>query len=148
MDQAINIKNGVLTAVAVAGSALANALGGWDAGLKVLVALMVADYITGVLVAALWQRSNKSETGALDSKAGFKGICKKGMILLLVWLGVLLDQAMGAAYIRTAVVLFFIGNEGLSLLENLGLMGVPFPATLKNMLEALRKKGDEGETKA
>lgn len=132
--------------MAVAGSALANALGGWDAGLKVLVALMVADYITGVLVAALWQRSNKSETGALDSKAGFKGICKKGMILLLVWLGVLLDQAMGAAYIRTAVVLFFIGNEGLSLLENLGLMGVPFPATLKNMLEALRKKGDEGET--
>lgn len=146
MDQAINIKNGVLTALAVAGSALANALGGWDAGLKVLVALMVADYITGVLVAALWQRSNKSETGALDSKAGFKGICKKGMILLLVWLGVLLDQAMGAAYIRTAVVLFFIGNEGLSLLENLGLMGVPFPAALKNMLEALRKKGDEGET--
>lgn len=147
MDQAINIKNGVLTALAVAGSALANALGGWDAALKVLVALMVADYITGVLVAALWQRSNKSETGALDSKAGFKGICKKGMILLLVWLGVLLDQAMGAAYIRTAVVLFFIGNEGLSLLENLGLMGVPFPATLENMLEALRKKGDEGETK-
>lgn len=146
MDQAINIKNGVLTALAVAGSALANALGGWDAALKVLVALMVADYITGVLVAALWQRSNKSETGALDSKAGFKGICKKGMILLLVWLGVLLDQAMGAAYIRTAVVLFFIGNEGLSLLENLGLMGVPFPATLENMLEALRKKGDEGET--
>lgn len=146
MDQAINIKNGVLTALAVAGSALANALGGWDAALKVLVALMVADYITGVLVAALWQRSNKSETGALDSKAGFKGICKKGMILLLVWLGVLLDQAMGAAYIRTAVVLFFIGNEGLSLLENLGLMGVPFPAALENMLEALRKKGDEGET--
>ena len=146
MDQAINIKNGVLAAVAVAGSALANVLGGWDAALKVLVAFMAADYITGVLVAALWQRSNKSETGALDSKAGFKGLCKKGMILLLVWLGVLLDEAIGAAYIRTAVVLFFIGNEGLSLLENLGLMGVPFPAVLKNMLEALRKKGDEGET--
>ncbi len=141
----VHIKNMVLGAVAVAGSFAANALGGWDAALKVLVAFMAADYITGILVAALWQRSNKSETGALDSKAGFKGLCKKGMILLLVWLGVLLDNAMGAAYIRTAVVLFFIGNEGLSLLENLGLMGVPFPAALKNMLEALQKKGNAGE---
>ncbi len=145
MDQAVNIKNGVLGALAVVGSVVANALGGWDAALKVLVAFMAADYITGILVAALWQRSNKSATGALDSKAGFKGLCKKGMILLLVWLGVLLDEAMGAAYIRTAVVLFFIGNEGISLLENLGLMGVPFPAALKNMLEALKKKGDSGE---
>lgn len=144
----VHIKNMVLGAVAVAGSFVANALGGWDAALKVLVAFMAADYITGVLVAALWQRSNKSDTGALDSKAGFKGLCKKGMILLLVWLGVLLDNAMGAAYIRTAVVLFFIGNEGLSLLENLGLMGVPFPTALKNMLEALKKKGDEGERNA
>lgn len=148
MNQIIYIKNMVLGAVAVAGSFVANALGGWDAALKVLVAFMAADYITGVLVAALWQRSNKSDTGALDSKAGFKGLCKKGMILLLVWLGVLLDNAMGAAYIRTAVVLFFIGNEGLSLLENLGLMGVPFPASLKNMLEALQKKGNEGDSNA
>ena len=148
MDNVVHIKNMVLGAVAVAGSFVANALGGWDAALKVLVAFMAADYITGVLVAALWQRSNKSDTGALDSKAGFKGLCKKGMILLLVWLGVLLDNAMGAAYIRTAVVLFFIGNEGLSLLENLGLMGVPFPVALKNMLEALQKKGNEGERNA
>lgn len=142
MEQAVSIKHGVLGALAVAGSIIANALGGWDAALKVLVAFMAADYITGILVAALWQRSNKSETGALDSKAGFKGLCKKGMILLLVWLGVLLDGAIGAAYIRTAVVLFFVGNEGLSLLENLGLMGVPFPQSLKNALEAMREKGN------
>lgn len=148
MDNVVHIKNMVLGAVAVAGSFVANALGGWDAALKVLVAFMAADYITGVLVAALWQRSNKSDTGALDSKAGFKGLCKKGMILLLVWLGVLLDNAMGAAYIRTAVVLFFIGNEGLSLLENAGLMGVHYPAALKNMLEALQKKGNEGDSNA
>lgn len=146
MDHAINIKNGVLTTLAVVGSALANALGGWDAALKVLVALMAADYITGILVAAVWKRSNKSTTGSLDSKAGFKGLCKKGMILLLIWLGVLLDQAMGAAYIRTAVVLFFVGNEGLSLLENLGLMGVPYPAFLRNMLQALREQADCGES--
>ena len=142
---AIHIKNGVLAALAAVGTFVAHALGGWDAAMQSLVALMAADYLTGVLVAAVWKRSNKSETGALDSKAGFKGLLKKGMILLLVWLGVLLDNAMGASYIRTAVVLFFVGNEGLSLLENLGLMGVPFPAFLKAALEALRDKGDAGE---
>lgn len=142
---AIHIKNGVLAALAAVGTFVAHALGGWDAAMQILVALMAADYLTGVLVAAVWKRSNKSETGALDSKAGFKGLLKKGMILLLVWLGVLLDNAMGASYIRTAVVLFFVGNEGLSLLENLGLMGVPFPAFLKAALEALRDKGDAGE---
>ena len=142
---AIHIKNGVLAALAAVGTFVAHALGGWDAAMQILVALMAADYLTGVLVAAVWKRSNKSETGALDSKAGFKGLLKKGMILLLVWLGVLLDNALGASYIRTAVVLFFVGNEGLSLLENLGLMGVPFPAFLKKALEALRDKGDAGE---
>lgn len=145
MDNAIMTKNGVLAALATAGTFLAHALGGWDAALQVLVSLMAADYITGVLVAALWQRSNKSETGALDSKAGFRGLCKKGVILLVVWIAALLDNAIGAAYVRTAVVLFFIGNEGISLLENIGLMGVPFPAFLKKMLEALRDKGDQGE---
>lgn len=142
---AVHIKNGVLAALAAVGTFVAHALGGWDAAMQILIALMAADYLTGVLVAAVWKKSNKSETGALDSKAGFKGLLKKGMILLLVWLGVLLDNAMGASYIRTAVVLFFVGNEGLSLLENLGLMGVPFPAFLKKALEALRDKGDAGE---
>ena len=138
------VKNGVLAALGAVGSGIANALGGWDASMQVLVALMVADYLTGVLVAAVWKRSNKSVSGALDSKAGFKGILKKCMILLLVWIGVLLDNATGASYIRMAVVLFFIGNEGISLLENLGLMGVPFPAFLQRALEALRDKGDNG----
>ena len=141
------IKNGILAGLAVFGSFAANALGGWDASLQVLVALMVADYLTGVLVAAVWQRSNKSASGALDSKAGFKGILKKCMILLLVWIGVLLDNATGVNYIRMAVVLFFVGNEGISLLENLGLMGVPFPAFLKRALEALRDQGDKGRDK-
>ncbi|MEG2421678.1 MAG: phage holin family protein, partial [Oscillospiraceae bacterium] len=125
MTNAVHIKDGIFAAVAVAGSAIANIFGGWDATLAILVALMAADYITGVLVAALWKKSNKSASGSLDSRAGFKGLCKKGMILMLVWVAVLLDRAIGAQYVRTAVCLFFIGNEGLSLLENIGLMGVP-----------------------
>ncbi len=142
---AMQIKNSVLAALAAVGSFVAHALGGWDAAMQVLVAMMAADYLTGVLVAAVWQCSNKSTTGALDSKAGFKGLLKKGMILILVWVAVLLDTAMAVSYVRTAVVLFFVGNEGLSLLENLGLMGVPFPAFLKKALEALRDQGDSGE---
>lgn len=142
---AMELKNSVLAGLAAVGSFLAGALGGWDAPLALLVALMAADYLTGVLVAAVWQRSDKSATGALDSKAGFRGLVKKGMILLLVWLGVLLDEAVGAGYVRMAVVLFFLGNEGLSLLENLGLMGIPFPAFLRRALEALREQGDGGQ---
>ena len=139
------IKNGILVGLAVFGSFATNALGGWDASLQVLIALMVADYLTGVLVAAVWHKSNKSSSGTLNSVAGFKGILKKCMILMLVWIGVLLDNATGASYIRMAVILFFIGNEGISLLENLGLMGVPFPAFLRRALEALRDQGDKGK---
>ena len=138
------IKNGILAGLAVFGSFAANALGGWDASLQVLIALMVADYLTGVLVAAVWHKSSKSSSGTLHSVAGFKGILKKCMILLLVWIGVLLDNATGANYIRMAVILFFIGNEGISLLENLGLMGVPYPTFLKKALEALHDQGDKG----
>ena len=139
------VKNGVLAALAAVGSWIANSLGGLDASMQVLVALMVADYLTGVLVAAVWHKSSKSSSGTLNSVAGFKGILKKCMILMLVWIGVLLDQALGAAYARTAVVLFFVGNEGISLLENLGLMGVPFPAFLRRALEALRDQSDKGK---
>lgn len=139
------IKNTVLAVIAAVGSAVANALGGWDSAMALLVALMAFDYLTGFLVAAVWHRSAKSSSGSLDSKASFKGLVRKCMILLLVWLGVLLDNALGVAYIRTAVVLFFIGNEGLSLLENLGLMGVPYPDFMMRALEALRDQGNEGE---
>ena len=140
-----DLKNIMLAACAAIGSYVANALGGWDSSLKLLIALMAADYITGFLLAMIWHRSNKSPTGALSSKAGFKGLCKKGAILLMVWVAVMLDGAIGSAYVRIAVILFFVGNEGLSLLENLGLMGVPYPSFLQRALEALRSKGDRGD---
>lgn len=143
---ATEIKNIALAALAGAGSVLAHALGGWDAALKLLVAMMAADYLTGMVVAAVFKKSNKSQSGALDSRAGFIGLIRKCTILLLVWIGVILDNAIGAGYVRTAICIFFIGNEGLSLLENVGLMGVPFPAFLKNMLEALKEQGDEPNT--
>lgn len=139
-----NIKGLFLAGVTILGSVVTDMLGGWDVPLKVLVGMMAADYITGVMVALFWKRSNKSKTGALDSRAGFKGLCRKGVMILLVWVGSLLDKVTGGQFIRTAVCLFFIGNEGLSLLENLGLMGVPFPNALKQALEVLREQGNNG----
>ena len=139
------IKNYVLAVMAFVGGFVSHALGGWDSMMKLLMALMALDFLTGWLVAGVWKRSNKSESGALDSKASFRGLIRKGMILMVVWIGVLLDDALGATYVRNAVVLFFVGNEGLSLLESLGLMGVPFPDFLKKALEALHDRGNKGE---
>ena len=87
------MKNTVLAVLAAAGSAVAQALGGWDVALKVLICFMALDYVTGWLVAAVWHKSAKSKTGALDSKASYKGLVKKGVMLALVWMAALLDQA-------------------------------------------------------
>lgn len=145
LDRVMNSKNAILVCIAGVGSMCSEALGGWDGFLKILVAMMCCDYITGILVAGIWKNSGKSDSGALDSKAGFKGIIKKGVILMLVWLGALMDQGLGMNYVRNAICMFFIGNEGLSLLENAGLMGVKYPKQLKDALEALRKQGDGTE---
>lgn len=144
----LQIKNAVFAALSVVGSTIAQALGGWDAALRVLIGFMVLDYVTGWLVAALWHKSGKSRNGALSSEAGFKGLIKKGMILALVWMAQLLDLAAGSDFVRNAMCLFFIANEGLSVLENTAVMGVPYPAFIKNMLDAMREAADKTETKS
>lgn len=139
------IKNGVLAVIAAVGAFITNALGGWDVLLQVLVGMMAADYLTGLLIAAVWRKSSKSASGALDSKASFKGLVRKSMVLLLAYVAVLLDEVIGTNYIRAAVIIFYIGNEGLSLLENLCVMGVPHPKFLEEILQVLQDKGDKGE---
>ena len=136
------VKNGVLAVLAALGSTVAGALGGWDAALQTLLLFMALDYATGMLLAGVFQRSGKSGDGALDSRAGFKGLCKKGAQLLAVLVAARLDLLLGEHWARTAVILFFLGNEGLSVLENLGLMGVPLPASRKQALSPLRDQGD------
>lgn len=142
MNSAVQMKNVVLGGLATAGSVVAQALGGWDMALRVLIWFMVLDYVTGWLVAAVWHKSSKSETGALASNAGFKGLIKKCMILALVWMAAMLDRVTGSDFVRTAVCLFFIANEGLSILENTAIMGVPYPAFVKNMLDAMKEQSD------
>ncbi len=148
MNNFICIKNLVLGALAAAGAVALEALGGWDVTLKALLAFMAADYVTGLIVAAVFRRSPKTRQGALSSRAGFMGLLRKCCILLVVLLGVVLDGMAGTGgLIRAGVCLFFTSNEGLSILENLGLMGVTYPRFLREMLEAMRKQSDEGDEK-
>ena len=139
------MKKCIMAGIAALGGLVIQALGGWDGALQTLVAFMAVDYATGLLVAGVFRRSGKTEGGGLESRAGFLGLLRKGAVLLVVFLGTLLDSLPGGGFIRPAVCCFFIANEGLSILENLGLMGVPCPAFLRNALEALRKQGDQAK---
>ena len=132
----------VLKFLAAAAGAIAGLFGGWDTMLQVLVGAMVIDYITGWVVAILGN-STKTDSGHLDSNVAWKGLLKKGLALLVVLLGALLDKAVGQSVFRNMVVWFYIANEGLSILENLALAGVPFPGGVKKMLEQMRKDNDK-----
>lgn len=138
-------KNVILAIVSAVGSFIANQLGGWDAALAVLIAIMAADYITGLLVAAVWHKSPKTENGGVSSAAGYKGLIKKMAILIFVWVGALLDRVIGADYARTAIIMFYIANEGLSVIENTALMGIPYPAFVGKALEAIKDKNNNPE---
>ena len=109
--------------------------------LTILMVMMAADYLTGWIVA--WcGRSDKTENGGLSSKIGFVGIAKKGLIMLIVLVATLLDRAIGntAMMFQSMCVCYYIANEGLSLLENAGALGVPFPARIREALESLRER--------
>ena len=134
----------ILTAgVGTLGGLMSWLYGGFGDAMLVLIVFMALDYMTGLIVAGVFHKSSKSETGALESKAGWKGLCRKGMTLGIVMMAALLDRIMGTAYIRDAVVVGFIFNESLSILENAGLMGVSYPRALKNALDLLNQKGEE-----
>lgn len=143
-NQAVLYKNTSLILLASVGGAIFQLFGGWDALLKTLIICMAVDYITGVLVAALG-KSNKSESGKITSLAAVSGIIKKGVILLIILVVAQLEIGTGTDFIRDSVILFFIGSEGISIVENAGLLGVPMPTVLTQWFEVLRKKGDKDD---
>ena len=137
------LKTMICTGIGVVGSTVAAAFGGWDAAMITLVSMMVIDYLTGVLVAGVFHNSPKTENGALESKAGWKGLCRKGMTLLIVLVAARLDIILGTGFIRDAVVIGYIANETISIIENAGLMGVPIPAAIEKAIEVLQSKEEE-----
>ena len=135
-----------LGGISTAGALIADALGGWDTGLQTLVALMAVDYVTGVLCALVWKKSPKTTDGAFESKTSFKGLLRKMTVLLCVLVACRVDSYTGTDLARNAVILFFIVNDGLSIVENLGIMGVPIPPALKNAFEALKNNAEVKKT--
>lgn len=119
---------------AVVGTFLTWIFGGWDLAIQILVSMMVIDYITGVIVAYI----NKE----VDSRVGFRGICKKLLTMVILIVAVLLDRLFGQGWIfRTVTCYFFIANEGISILENIAKCGIPLPTKLMDKLIQLKEEG-------
>ena len=138
----------IVKAVAAALGAVAGLFGEWNAMLTILVVVMGADYVSGLIVAACG-KSPKTAGGRLSSKAGFVGIAKKVLMMLLVGLATLVDRALGntAMVFQTSLTFYYIANEGLSILENAALLDVRFPEGLKRALETMRERADERDEK-
>lgn len=129
MKSLINFVTGTLL------TGIAYFLGGWDIALQTLIIVILLDYITGICK-AIYQKK-------LNSKVGLKGIIKKVGYLLVVALSVILDHIVGdTGAIRTLVIYFFVANDGISILENIGEMGIPLPNKLMEVLEQLKNDND------
>ena len=121
-------------AVAIVGTALSEWLGGFDGGLEALIAFMIIDYLTGIFCAVIEKN--------LSSSVGFKGIFQKCLIILLVGMANVIDaHILGGSdhLLRTAVIFFYLSNEGISILENAARLGLPIPDKLKEFLTQIKK---------
>jgi len=131
------IWNWIQLALSAVGGWLGWFLGGADGFLYALIVFVAIDYITGVMCAIVDHK--------LSSEVGFKGICKKVLIFMMVGIGNIIDvQVLGqAGVLRTAVIFFYLSNEGVSMLENAGHLGLPIPAKLKDILEQLHDRSED-----
>lgn len=134
------MNKGVFGVIGIVGAAIAAFFGGWDSGLITLVIFMAIDFVSGLVVAGIFKKSTKSESGALESHAGWKGLCKKCMTLLFVGIAHRLDMLMGTNYLRDAVTISFCSIELLSIVESAGIMGIPIPKPIMDAIEVLRNK--------
>lgn len=130
-----NILTWIKIAFAAICSVASYAFGGFDAVLKILLIMCVIDYITGVC-AAVFKKT-------LSSRTGFNGILKKAVILCVVACAHLIGDALGVEQIRSAVIGFYIANEGISIVENAARLGVPMPQKLISILKQLKDKEEQ-----
>lgn len=137
------MKSEICALIGAVGGMITSVLGGWDTSLMVLCVFMGVDYITGLLCAGVFHKSPKSKSGALESKASFKGLVRKSVVLAIVLVAHYLDLVLGINYVRDAVCIAFIVSEAISITENAGLMGVPIPAKLVKAIELLQQKSND-----
>ncbi len=136
------MKDWICAAAGVIGAAVAAAFGGWTTAMVTLMIFMGVDYLTGLIVAGTFHKSEKTEHGGLESRAGWKGLVRKGVTLLVVLVAYRMDLLLGVSYIKDAVIIAFCANEVLSIIENAALMGIVIPKPLQKAIELLRAKSE------
>lgn len=129
----------------IVGSAISYLFGGWSEAITTLLIFMIIDYIMGLVVAGVYSKSPKSESGKLESRAGWKGLMKKCVTLLFIIIANRLDLQLHTTYIKDGVCIAFIVNELISIVENGGLMGIPIPKIISKSIDLLNKEGDANE---
>ena len=117
----------------------------WNVSISTLILFMAIDFFSGLAVAGIFHNSQKTGTGTLESKAGWKGLCRKCMTMLFVLIAHRLDLSLGTSYIRDTVIIGFMANELISIVENAGLMGLPLPAALIKAIDILNKKSQTSQ---
>jgi len=136
----MRVKNIIIMIFGSIGSLLSFLLGGFDSVMIALLIFMVIDFLSGLILAIVFKKSKKTESGRLSSQAGILGLTKKIFILFLVAVSTQLDIILGTTFIRDGTVIGFISMEGISIIENASLAGLPIPRVIKNALEIIRKK--------
>lgn len=126
----------------IAGAVIGQLFGGINTSLITLLIFMGIDYVSGILVAGVFGNSEKSKKGGLESRAGWKGLLKKGITLAVVVVAYRLDLLMGTDYIKNAVIIAFCVNEVISITENAGLMGIPVPKGIANAIDVLKRESE------
>ena len=137
-----DVKAAIMGGAALIGGMISQAFGGWDSAIMTLLIFMAIDYISGLIVAGVFQASDKSASGSLSSIACWQGLARKGMTLVIVLVAAQLDKVLGTAFVRDAVVIAYIVNETISIIENAGLMGLPIPDVIMQAIEQLQGKKD------
>ena len=134
-----NVITTVQVVLAAIGGALGWFIGGMDGFMYALIAFVIADYLTGVMVAVLERK--------LSSDVGFRGIFKKVMIFVLVGIGHIIDARIigDGSSVKTAIIFFYLSNEGISIVENACVIGLPVPQKLRDVLTQLRGEDKEGD---
>jgi len=129
-------------AVLISSGAVMTALfGGWDGAMSTLCVFILMDYLAGIVLAGVFRRSKHTAGGGLDSRAGLMGLFRKAGMMLVVIVAARLDMLCGLdGVLRSGTIYALIANEALSVIENLGLMGVPLPETLRSAIERLRNR--------
>jgi len=144
MNQVHIAKDALCFAAGAFGAFVAQAFGGWSGAMTTLVICMIIDYATGLIVAGVFHKSRKTEDGTLESRAGWKGLVRKGISLLVVLIAARLDLLLGTTIIRDTVIIGFIANEIISITENAGLIGIPIPKVVVNAIHVLKDEESRG----